>query len=64
MYYIINRTSLEVSRVEGHFPDLEPLLNEGNDIIVISTYSNTIKTPIRVVENGIVNWEWEDQLFY
>lgn len=47
MYLIINRTTNTNTKVFGTFPVelLERLLEEGNDLIIISTYSNTIKVP-------------------
>lgn len=47
MYLIINKTTNTNTKVVGSFPSalLDKLLEEGNDLIVISTYSNTIKIP-------------------
>ena len=47
MYLIINKTNNTNTQVFGAFPIvlLNRLLEEGNDLIVISTYSNTIKVP-------------------
>lgn len=47
MYYIINKTTKTSITKEGDFPSeyLQDRLNEGDDIIVISLYSNTIKIP-------------------
>lgn len=47
MYKIINKTSKENSTHTGHFPlriAIE-LLEKGDDIIIISGYSNTVKVP-------------------
>ncbi|MEI6186971.1 MAG: hypothetical protein WCP46_00520 [Alphaproteobacteria bacterium] len=62
MYIIINKTKNTRSIVEGNFPNVEDLLNNGDKIIIISTYSNTIKVPFISSENGYneVVWEWED----
>lgn len=61
MYYIINRTTNITTKVSGGWPDLDPLLNLGDDIIVISTYSNTIKVPfIESVEYNVNVWEWKE----
>ena len=47
MYLIINKTTNTSTKVFGAFPSslLDRLLEEGNDLIVISTYSNTVKVP-------------------
>ena len=47
MYTVINRTKKERSQYVGTFPHREAveLLEAGNDIIVVSTYTNTIKVP-------------------
>ena len=49
----------------GDFPTAitEELLNLGNDIIVISLYSNTIKVPYLTELNGIESWEWKEYPF-
>ena len=63
MYIIINRTTNENTIIEGGWPTiyLEKLLNQGNDIIVISTYSNTIKTVVKKIEGyGEIYWEWKE----
>lgn len=48
MYYIINKTTNTHNTIEGNYPMawIDSLLDKGDDIIVISTYSNTIKIPI------------------
>ena len=62
MYIIINRTSNTKTVVTGNWPDLllTGLVHSGSDIIVISTYSNTIKVPRRTELNGEVEYEWVD----
>lgn len=62
MYTIINKTLKTCIDYTGSFPfrALEECLNNGNKIIVISSYSNTIKVPYSVEENGLISWEWED----
>ena len=62
MYIIINRTDNSSKTHEGSWPldYLEGLLNNGEDVIVMSLYSNTIKVPSKVIENGIVEWNWKD----
>lgn len=54
MYFIINRTKDESYTHNGFYPDnfIEELLKQGDDVIIISTYSNTIKIPKLKVENG------------
>ena len=49
-------------RVVGDFPYhmLGEHLKKGNNVLVISLYSNTIKVPHIVVENGEEYWEFED----
>lgn len=63
MYIILKRNfASEPIFIEGSWPskELEALLEDGADIIVISTYSNTVKIPRLVDDNGEVDWEWED----
>lgn len=62
MYLIINKTKNKKIKCVGNFPSnmLEEWLNEGDKIIVISTYSNTIKVPYFVYSNGETAWEYED----
>jgi hypothetical protein len=56
MYYIINRTTNQTTVHHGDWPNLNEQLTNGQDIIVVSLYSNTIKTPY--MENDC--WEWKD----
>lgn len=62
MYIIHNKTKNTTLHHEGSFPSelLEKQLEEGDRIIVISLYSNTIKVPYSVELNGIADWEWEN----
>lgn len=59
MYIIINKTTGHTTQMHGNYPqtELDELLDAGNDIIIISLYSNTIKVPYLVVENGLRYWE-------
>ena len=54
MYIIINNTTNTKTSVEGNFPStyLEDRLEQGDDLIVISHYSNTIKVPFINEEYG------------
>jgi hypothetical protein len=54
MYFIINRTKNESYTHNGFFPSefIEGLLKQGDDVIIISTYSNTIKIPELKVIDG------------
>ena len=47
MYIIINNTTRKNTKVEGNFPSdlIIEMLEKGDDLIIISTYSNTIKIP-------------------
>ena len=60
MYIIINKTTRKTKYVEGSFPNVEKDLNEGNDIIVVSLYSNTIKIPIPldIYDDGHNTYDW------
>lgn len=57
MYIIVNNTNKTKWTYEGHFPDVDPLLNRGDDIIIISLYSNTIKFPYKEYDG---EWNWKD----
>jgi hypothetical protein len=62
MYIIINKTTNTHIEYKGSWPGdmLEALLDVGDDVIVISLYSNTIKVP-KCVLNGYQDyWEWVD----
>jgi hypothetical protein len=58
MYLIVNKTGINIPIV-GNFPaDLvTQMLERGEDIIVISSYSNTIKVPF-LNENN--EWDWKE----
>lgn len=62
MYIIHNKTKNKTFSHEGSWPNkiIENMLNEGNKVIVISLYSNTIKVPYLEEMNGIIEWCWED----
>lgn len=63
MYIIINKTKNTETKHIGNFPDVEQLLNNGDDIIIVSLYSNTIKIPyIDHSQNGYGEniWEWKE----
>ena len=57
-----NSPFTRISQVEGNFPYFMLIehLEKGNNVLVISLYSNTIKVPYKVVENGDEYWEFED----
>ena len=59
MYCIINKTRKENYTIEGDWPDyfIDKMLDEGNKLIVVSSYSNTIKVPFKD-EYG--NWEFTE----
>jgi hypothetical protein len=56
MYIIVNKTKGTTVNHSGNFPDLDRYLEQGDLIIVISTYSNTIKVPMQTTSE----WEWID----
>lgn len=60
MYLIINKTQNIIIQHQGSFPDMDNDLNNGDKIIIISLYSNTIKVPYSTELNGIIEWKWED----
>jgi hypothetical protein len=60
MYIVINKTKKTTWKIKNGFPNMEKYLNDGDKIIIISLYSNTIKVPYAVKENGIVDWKWEE----
>lgn len=66
MYIIINKTQYKTVYKQGNFPDMYEELERGDDIIVISLYSNTIKVPyIDHSQNGYGKniWEWKEYKF-
>lgn len=60
MYYVINQTQKTCTIHSGGFPNVDKLLDNGDKIIIISTYSSTIKVPYQIEDRGIMEWEWED----
>jgi hypothetical protein len=62
MYTIINKTQKKNFKVVGDFPadTLETMLCNGDNIIVISTYSNTIKVPVYDIMSDTHEWNWVD----
>lgn len=59
MYYILNQTQKNFITHKGDWPEehLQDLLKKGDKIIVISTYSNTIKVPVKFSTLGVDYWE-------
>ena len=59
MYIIINKTTNKTEQLEGNYPStyVKALLDRGDDIIIISLYSNTIKIPYSYKEYGITFWD-------
>jgi hypothetical protein len=60
MYYVINQTQKTCTIHSGGFPNVDKLLDNGDKIIIISTYSSTIKVPYQIEDRGSMEWEWED----
>ena len=60
MYTIINKTTGKNYSHIAHWPMmlLEYMLDNGDELIVISTFSNTIKIPVERVEHGDGESEW------
>lgn len=65
MYIILNKSKRTTSTHVGDWPGdyLEGLLNENQEVIVISLYSNTIKVPHYLKFCGEEWWEWGDYKF-
>lgn len=59
MYTIINKTKNSTVNHNGNWPSdyLENRLDLGDKLIVISSYSDTIKVPYKT---NTGDWEWED----
>lgn len=57
MYIIINRTTKEETFIKGGFPydHIVELLEDDNDVVIISLYSNTIQTPYLDLESNNYN---------
>ena len=62
MYTIINKTQRKEFKLTGDWPVdiVEHMLCNGDDIIVISTYSNTIKVPVYDIMSDTHQWSWVD----
>jgi hypothetical protein len=60
MYIIINKTQNTIERYKGNAPNLDEELDNGDEVIFISLYSNTIKVPYQTTLNGITDWNWTD----
>lgn len=69
MYKIINNTQRKTFIYFGDYPrKLDEMIENGDDLIIISTYSNTIKVPtirpnndnIEYSENG---WDYDEYQF-
>jgi hypothetical protein len=60
MYIVINNTTGDVYSHKDNFPNLDDKLNMGHDIIIVSTYSNSVKRPTSDIINGITEWYWID----
>lgn len=62
MYIIINKTQKKNFNSFGDFPSdtVNTMLCKGDDIIVISTYSNTIKVPVYDIMSDTHAWSWTD----
>lgn len=59
-YIIINKTKNESFIHKGNFPDMDEELSQGDKIVIVSLYSNTIKVPYSTEFNGITEWNWDD----
>jgi len=63
MYIIVNKTNNMFVKYKNNWPVnyINGLLENNNDIIVISLYSNTIKVPDGFeVLNGIKEYNWKE----
>jgi len=60
MYVIINKTQNKTVYYEGNFPDMNEELERGDDIIIVSLYSNTIKIPYKTQMYYEDVWEWKE----
>jgi hypothetical protein len=60
MYLVINKTRNAIYSLEGNWNStlIHDLLDTGNDIIVISLYSHTVKLPTEKDEDGW--WQWHE----
>ena len=55
MYILLNKTTNETTKID-YVPNLTNLLVDGNDLVLISLYSNTIKFPFLEECDGIKSW--------
>jgi len=64
MYLLINKTAGTTQRIIGGYPlnTVDALLDAGQDIIVISLYSNTVKIPTGTYDdlNGFREYHWKE----
>lgn len=62
MYTIINKTKGKNFISIGDWPMdiIYSMLNNGDDIIIISTYSNTIKIPVGIIDEYTGEWEFKE----
>ncbi len=62
MYTIINKTQNKDFKFIGSYPMdiIYSMLNNGDDIIVISSYSNTIKIPVGIIDEYTGEWEFKE----
>jgi hypothetical protein len=63
MYIIVNKTQNANISLKGGWPEryVTALLEQGDDFIVISLYSNTIKIPCGYEEyNSIKEYKWKE----
>ena len=66
MYTVINKTKRKDFQFTGNWPNdiIEYMLDNGDDIIVISTYSNTIKVPAGFNADYEDQREWKEYNFH
>lgn len=62
MYLIVNNTTRKTSKVTGNYPGnyIDSLLDEGNDILVISLYSNSIKVCTGKQDTWSDDYSWKE----
>ena len=66
VFDIIHNKSKNTSwKLVGSWPEesIDKMLQNGDRVIVISLYSDTIKVPYYTELNGIVEWRWDDYPF-
>jgi hypothetical protein len=66
MYIVINKTKRKDFQFTGNWPNdiIEYMLDNGDDIIVISTYSNTIKIPGDFSTEFEGEREWKEYTYH